>query len=96
MPEDKKSVRDFQLVDISSYKHEQTMSLIEDIQGMIEDLQIKGMVAIIVPSKGRPMLLTNLTAEEGFMQTHRAMGVFSAIISAQEEAEEELDDECDE
>lgn len=84
----KKKTKQFKLIDLSKYNDEKARGLFAAMQEELEDVPLKGIISIVIPDKGRPLLYMNLRPEEAFLHTYRATGLIANMISMQEEDEE--------
>lgn len=85
----------FKVIDVSQYNDEQAKGLLQNITDDLADTKLKGIVAIVIPAKGRPLLYMNLRPEEGFLHTYRATGLIANLITAREEEEDYEDGHTD-
>jgi len=86
MPKKKKNKK-LEVIDLVEYKDKKTKELLDLVKEEIKDVKVKGVISIVVPSRGRPLLYTNLTPEEAFLQTYRATSLVAGLISLNEEDE---------
>jgi hypothetical protein len=86
----KKKSKDFKLIDLSKYNDEKARFIFSAMQDELKDVNLKGIISIVIPEKGRPLLYMNLRPEEAFLHTYRATGLIANMISLNEE-EEEID-----
>lgn len=92
----KKKKKAFKVIDASSFTDKKAKALLDEIQEDIKDTKIKGIISIVVPAKGSPLLYTNIKPEEAFLHTYRATGLIAGMISINEEAESYEDGNEDE
>jgi len=88
MSKKKKKTKQLKVIDSSGFTDEKTRSLLETIKEDTQDMVLKGIITVVVPAKGRPLLYTNLRPEEAFLHTYRATGLIAGMITTQEEEEE--------
>ncbi|NBV27958.1 hypothetical protein EBS02_02910 [bacterium] len=84
----KKKSNKFKVIDLSNRRDEKTRGLIDTILDDVKDIKLKGVIAIVLPEKGRPLLYMNMNPEEGFIHMYRANSLISNMVTAYEEDDE--------
>lgn len=78
----------FKIIDLSLRKDENAKNLLATIMEEVKDVPLKGIISVVIPAKGRPLLYMNLPPEEGFLHTYRATNLIANMITASEEEDE--------
>jgi len=92
MSKKKKKIKSFKVIDVSKYNDEKTRELFDAIVEETKDITLKGIISIVVPDKGQPLLYMNIRPEDAFLQTYRATGLIASMISMQEEQDANYDE----
>ena len=93
MAKKKKKAKDLKVIDLSSYNDEKTREFFEAMLAEIENVKLKGIITIVVPDKGQPLLYMNVRPENAFLHTYRATGMIASMISTEEEEDGYIGDE---